>query len=95
MEVTLALLVQGTRVVSSVQFIVKVNTQAFVFCHHLYVQSLDVHWCDLWCLPLEVDHYPLGFTAVNKVPHIPLCDTSNNGSQYLLENMTCKFFVTT
>ena len=31
MEVTLALLVQGIRVISPVQFIVKVNSQMFVF----------------------------------------------------------------
>ena len=42
MEAPLALLVQGIRVVSPVQFIVKVNTQVYVFCHHLCVQTLDV-----------------------------------------------------
>lgn len=47
--------------VFSVQFVVKLNTQVFVFCHHLYVQILDVHRCDLWCLPLEVDHHLLLF----------------------------------
>ena len=43
MEAALALLVQGVRVVTPVQFIVKVNTQVFVICNHLYVQTLDVH----------------------------------------------------
>ena len=60
MEATLALLVQGISVVSPVQFSVEV----FVFCCHLYVQTLDVHWYDLWCLPLEVDHRLLCLTAV-------------------------------
>lgn len=56
----MALLVQSISAVSPVQFSVGV----FVFCRHLYVHTLDVHWCDLWCLPLEVDHRLLCFTAV-------------------------------
>ena len=63
-EGNLALLVQGICVISVVQFIVKVNTLVYVCSHRFYVQTLSVHWCDLWCLPLEVDHYFLCCTGV-------------------------------
>ena len=53
------LLVQGISLISPVQFIVK-HPSICIFC----VQTLDVHWSDVRCLPLEVDHHLFCFTGV-------------------------------
>ena len=101
MEATLALLVQGIRVVSRVQLIVKVNAQVFVFCQHVYVQTLDVHWCEMWSLPLKVDHHFLCFlvflcrwlhsyqlTKSLITPYILVCSPKTHIQQWLYHQRT-------
>ena len=60
----MALLVECVTVIRPVQFVVEVNTQKFVFLHHLYVQSLDVHRYKVGCFPPEVDDHLLRLAGI-------------------------------
>ena len=56
----LTFLVCSCNVISPVQFIVQVNTQILVRCHHLNVHSLDVHLCAGLSVPVEIHHQLFG-----------------------------------
>ena len=64
MECALTFLLCCCSVITSVQFIVQLNSQVLVRCHHLNVCSLDVHLCARLSVPAEIHHQLFGLPGV-------------------------------
>ena len=64
MESALTFLVCSCSVISPVQFIVQVNSQVLVRCHHLNVRSQDVHLCAELFVPAEIHRQLFGLPSV-------------------------------
>ena len=56
MESALTIFVCSCSVISPVQFVVHVNSQLLVRCHHFNVHSLDIHLCAGLSVPVEIHH---------------------------------------
>ena len=50
--------------ISPIQFIVQVNSQVLVKCHHLDVSSQDVNMCAGLSVPTEIHHQLFGLSGV-------------------------------
>ena len=64
MESALTCLIGSCSVISPVQFIVQVNSQELIRCHHFNVHSLDVHLCAGLSVPVKFHHQLFGLPSV-------------------------------